>query len=198
MHHKVVLASGNVGKIREFTHFFTDCFHLMPQADFAVTPAIENGMTFVENALIKARHAAKQTQHPALADDSGLVVPALGGAPGIYSARFGGPDLDAIGRMQHLLESWEASGSDDRRAYFYACLVYVRHADDPAPLIADGLWWGELNDHAAGDGGFGYDPIFYVPALQCTAAQLSLVDKQKLSHRGQAMTVMRGLWESRV
>jgi len=148
----------------------------------------ETGTTFVENAIIKARHAAKVTGLPAIADDSGLVVDALGGAPGIYSARFAGVNATDSDNIDKLLS--ELAGSDNRKAHFFCTLVFMRHAGDPVPLVSQGKWEGEILKSREGDGGFGYDPVFNVPSHNCTAAQLDKAEKNRISHRGNALAIL--------
>ncbi|WP_218355370.1 RdgB/HAM1 family non-canonical purine NTP pyrophosphatase [Alteromonas lipotrueiana] len=186
---KIVLATGNSGKLKEFTNLFSEQqVSIVGQADLGVKEVPETGTTFVENAIIKARHAARQTGLPAIADDSGIVVNALGGAPGIYSSRFAGENATDIDNVELLLN--RMNGEADRRAHFMCTLVYLRHADDPVPLISQGHWHGLISNQINGHGGFGYDPIFYVPAQECTAAELDSKTKNSLSHRGQAMTFL--------
>jgi XTP/dITP diphosphohydrolase len=187
---KLVLASNNAGKLREFGQLLAPLdFEVQPQSAFNVPEADEPYVTFVENALAKARHCARLTGLPALADDSGLCVHALGGAPGVHSARFASlgstqPKSDARNNA-YLLERLQ--GQTDRRAHYVAVLVFVRHADDPQPLIAEGEWHGEILEAPRGEGGFGYDPLFFVPALNATAAELTPEQKNTLSHRGMAL-----------
>ena len=186
---KVVLASNNAGKLREFAALLGAAgIELIPQGELNVPEAEEPYPTFVENALTKARHAAKLTGLPALADDSGLCVRALRGAPGVYSARYaqraGGEKSDAANNAQ-LVSA--LAGETDRRAYYYCVLALVRHADDPEPLIAEGRWHGEVVLEPRGANGFGYDPYFYVPAFGRTAAELAPEEKNAVSHRGQAL-----------
>lgn len=187
---KLVLASNNAGKLREFGQLLAPLdFEVLPQSAFNVPEADEPYVTFVENALAKARHCARLTGLPALADDSGLCVHALGGAPGVHSARFASlgtnqPKSDARNNA-HLIE--QLQGMADRSAHYVAVLVFVRHADDPQPLIAEGEWHGEILDAPRGDGGFGYDPLFWLPALNATAAELAPEQKNNLSHRGMAL-----------
>lgn len=183
---RLVLASNNTKKAAELAALLAPLgISVLPQSDFNVPEADEPHPTFVENALAKARHAAMLTGLPAIADDSGLCVTALGGAPGVMSARFGGdPRSDA--RNNALLLD-RLAGEHDRRAYFYSVVVLVRHADDPRPLIADGEWHGEILEVPRGEGGFGYDPLFYIPELEQTAAELDPPLKNTLSHRGAAM-----------
>jgi XTP/dITP diphosphohydrolase len=189
MKKRLVLASNNAGKLKEFNEILGAIgFELHPQKEFNVPEAEEPFATFVENALTKARHAARLTGLPALADDSGICVNALGGAPGVYSARYAGePKSDARNNEKLIAD---LASHADKSAYFYCVLVYVRHADDPQPVIADGQWHGEIVAEAAGGGGFGYDPHFFVPALGKRAAELSAAEKNGLSHRGQALRAL--------
>ena len=183
---QLVLASNNAGKLREFGELLAPfAFELQPQAAFGVTEAEEPHATFVENALVKARHAARSTGLPALADDSGLCVAALGGAPGVYSARFAGEPKSDARNNERLLA--DLADQQDRRAHYYCVLVLLRHAEDPEPLIATGAWHGEILEAPRGSGGFGYDPLFLVPEFGCSAAELASEQKHALSHRGQAM-----------
>ncbi|MBC7514095.1 MAG: RdgB/HAM1 family non-canonical purine NTP pyrophosphatase [Herminiimonas sp.] len=184
--HELVLASNNTGKLAEFGTLLAPLGLLLkPQGDFNVSEADEPYCTFVENALTKARHAARATNLPALADDSGICCNALGGAPGVLSARFAGVPKSDARNNAHLIESLALHA--DKSAYYYCVLVLVRHADDPQPVIADGLWHGEVIDAPRGAGGFGYDAHFWLPAMQKTVAELSAADKNRLSHRGQAL-----------
>ena len=186
---KIVLASGNQGKVREFTSLFADYgVDVIAQKELGVEDVPETGTTFVENAIIKARHAAKVTGLPAIADDSGLVVDALGGAPGIYSARFAGVNATDSDNIDKLLS--ELAGSDNRKAHFFCTLVFMRHAGDPVPLVSQGKWEGEILKSREGDGGFGYDPVFNVPSHNCTAAQLDKAEKNRISHRGNALAIL--------
>jgi XTP/dITP diphosphohydrolase len=190
MNSEVMLASGNAGKLREFNAAFTELgIVLQPQPKTAAYEVAETGTTFVENAIIKARHASRLSGLPALADDSGLIVPALQGQPGVYSARYAGEHASDQDNVNKLLA--ELDGSDDRAAHFYCCLVFMRHHLDPDPLIAKGLWHGRITTHPSGEGGFGYDPVFFIPDLNCTAAELDAEKKRQLSHRGQAISLMR-------
>lgn len=183
---KLVLASGNAGKLREFGQLLASVdFEVLPQAQFNVPEAEEPHCTFVENALAKARHAARLTGLPALADDSGLCVAALDGAPGVQSARYAGEPKSDARNNEKLVAALQ--GVADRRAHYVAVLVFVRHADDPQPIIAEGEWHGEIVDVPRGEGGFGYDPYFFVPAFGATAAELSHEQKNAVSHRGQAL-----------
>lgn len=183
---RLVLASNNPGKLKEFAQLLAPFdFELLPQSAFGVPEAEEPHPTFIENALAKARHASAATGLPALADDSGLCVEALAGAPGVLSARYGGePKSDARNNARLLTDLAEHS---DRRAHYFCVLVLLRHAEDPQPLIAEGEWHGEILRAARGSGGFGYDPLFLVPELGLSSAELSAEQKNGLSHRGQAM-----------
>lgn len=186
----LVLASSNQGKLREITAILQPLgWQVAPQGNWDVTDAVEDGLSFVENALIKARHAAQLTGLPALADDSGLAVDALDGAPGIYSARYAGGAGDQA-NTQKLLENLEDVPDADRTAHFYCAMALVHHAKDPAPLIAIGRWDGLINRAPAGDGGFGYDPVFHVPEKGCTSAELPAEVKNRMSHRGKALQQM--------
>jgi len=191
---EVVLASGNTGKLRELGDILGSVgMVLRPQSEWAFAEAIEDGATFVENALKKARHAAEHTSLPAMADDSGLVVPALDGAPGIYSARYAGPDASDEENNAKLLRQLSDCHGCERRAYFHCAMVLVRHARDPVPLMASASWWGEVTAAASGSGGFGYDPLFWVPDLGCTSAELAPEVKNRVSHRGQATRALLDL-----
>ena len=183
---KIVIASSNPGKLREFTALLTPfAFAAITQSELGVTEASEPYASFVENALAKARHASRATGLPALADDSGICVQALGGAPGVYSARYAGLQKSDQDNNEKLLAALR--GVTDRRASYVCTLVLVMSADDPHPLIADGTWHGEIVDVARGAGGFGYDPYFWLPTYRCTAAELSAEIKNRISHRGIAM-----------
>ncbi|MFC1688398.1 RdgB/HAM1 family non-canonical purine NTP pyrophosphatase [Pseudomonadota bacterium] len=160
------------------------------QSDWGVSEAIEDGLSFIENALIKARHASKHTGLPALGDDSGLVVDALQGAPGIYSARYAGADADDQANNRKLLRELEGVSRSGRTAHFYCAMALVRFEDDPAPIIATGAWHGVITDSPAGVGGFGYDPLFWIPGEGCTSAELPAEKKNRLSHRGRALAQM--------
>lgn len=182
-HAKVVLASGNAGKLRELANLLAPAaIELHSAADFDIPAPEETGQTFLENALIKARNAAALADLPAIGDDSGLVVPALGGAPGIYSARFAGADASAADNNAKLVAALD--GVADRRAHFYCALVFLERPDDPAPVVATGAWHGRIVDRPRGSRGFGYDPHFFVPELGVTAAELAPEDKNARSHRG--------------
>ena len=183
---KIVLASNNAKKLKELSALLTPLgIQLIPQGELGVPEAEEPHHTFLENALAKARHAAQLTGLPALADDSGLCVKALGGAPGVQSARYAGEPKSDARNNEKLLAALQ--GVTDRRAHFVSLLVLVRHGEDPQPLVAEGEWHGEIIGDYRGEGGFGYDPLFYVPAEQATAAELAAEVKNRLSHRGQAM-----------
>ncbi len=183
---KIVLASNNAGKLREFGQMLaTVNIEVLPQARFNVPEAEEPHVTFVENALAKARHAAKLTGLPALADDSGICVSALGGAPGVFSARFAGAPKSDDRNNQKLIADLQGKG--DRRAHYVAVLVFVHHADDPQPIICEGEWHGEIIDTPRGANGFGYDPYFLVPDLNQTAAEIAADEKNRRSHRGKAL-----------
>ena len=183
---RLVLATGNSGKLKEFRDLFGELeVVLSPQSEFFDEQAEETGKTFIENALIKARFASCLTGLPAWADDSGLEVAALGGAPGVWSARYAGPSATDADNIAKLLS--ELGRATDRRAAFYCAIVGVRHPDDPTPLIGTGRWVGEIAESAAGAGGFGYDPVFLVPGTERSAAQLSRDEKRSRSHRGAAM-----------
>ncbi|MCR6667594.1 MULTISPECIES: RdgB/HAM1 family non-canonical purine NTP pyrophosphatase [Methyloversatilis] len=183
---RLVLASNNAGKLRELSAMLAPLgIEVVTQGSLGVSEAEEPHPTFVENALAKARHAARETGLPALADDSGLCVSALGGKPGVLSARYAGEPKSDLANNAKLIA--DLHGVDDRRAHFYSVIVLVRSADDPQPLIADGEWHGEIVAQARGDGGFGYDPHFFVPSLEQTAAELAPELKNTLSHRAAAM-----------
>lgn len=187
MSQTLVIASGNTGKLAEFQGLLQDLqITVRPQSEFAVSDADETGLTFIENAILKARHAAAITGLPALADDSGLEVDHLHGAPGIYSARYSGTHGDNPGHIAKVLHELHGVPDSERTARFVCVLALLRHANDPRPLICQGVWEGRILTAPQGDGGFGYDPIFYVPDHQCSAAELPKALKNQLSHRGQA------------
>ena len=189
---KLVLATSNRGKLAELQPLLGDAgFDLVTQGELGVEDAIEDGLTFVENALIKARHACRATGLPALGDDSGLVVDALGGAPGLYSARYAGEHGNARANIDKLLQEMRGFGGEQRRAHFYCVLVALRHADDPQPLIVEGAWHGQVLDAPRGDGGYGYDPVFLDPARGLSAAEIEPATKNRISHRGIALTRLR-------
>ncbi|WP_461519976.1 XTP/dITP diphosphatase [Porticoccus sp.] len=185
---KVVLATGNKGKLAEFQQLLAGLdMTVVPQSDFQVPDAVENGLSFVENAIIKARHAARLTGLPAIADDSGLEVDVLNGAPGIYSARFSGENATDDKNNLRLLSLLQEIPEEQRTARFQCLLVYMRHPEDPTPLICQGTWEGKIAFNAQGENGFGYDPLFYIPELGCSSAQLDKDEKNRISHRGKAM-----------
>ncbi len=187
----ILLASNNGKKIAELSAILASFgIEIKAQRDYGIEDVPETGLTFVENALIKARHAARQSGLPAIADDSGLCVPALGGAPGIYSARYSG-EGDA-GNNRKLLAALE--NVQDRRAYYVCLIVYLRHADDPLPIIAQGLWYGTIALEARGDGGFGYDPLFVPAGDSRTAAEYSAAEKNSISHRARALAAFTELY----
>jgi XTP/dITP diphosphohydrolase len=184
----VVLASNNAGKLRELRALLAEIgLELISQGELGVNAAEETGATFVENALLKARHAARDSGRAALADDSGLEVDWLHGAPGVHSARFAGADADDARNNQKLLELLRDVPAAQRSARFRCVLVYVDSATDPAPLICEGVWEGRILDQPCGVGGFGYDPLFLIPELGCTAAELAAAEKNSRSHRGRAL-----------
>ena len=183
---RLVLASGYIGKLAEFSRFLEPLgFALCNQTELGISEAEEPYVTFIENALAKARHVARESGLPALADDSGICVPVLGGAPGVFSARFAGePKSDQANNSKLVAE---LRNHTNKSAYYYCALVYIRSADDPQPVIAEGRWDGEIIETARGQGGFGYDPHFWLPTLGKTAAELDPSEKNQLSHRGQAL-----------
>lgn len=187
-HTKVVLASSNTGKLNEFNHLLADCgFEVLPQSAFSVPDVAETGRTFVENAIIKARNASHYAGLPAIADDSGLEVDILKGAPGIYSARFSGEEATDQKNNAKLLDLLKNVSEEQRTARFQCVLVYLRHPDDPTPLICQGSWEGRILTEPRGDNGFGYDPLFLVPEHNCASAELPKEVKNRISHRGKAM-----------
>jgi XTP/dITP diphosphohydrolase len=189
MSRTLVLASNNAGKLKEFSALLAQIdFEVRPQGEFDVPEAEEPYLTFIENALAKARHASRLTGLPALADDSGVCVNALGGAPGVLSARYAGePKSDAENSRKLVAD---LAPHADKSAYYYCVLVFVRHADDPQPVIADGRWNGVIIDQPRGAGGFGYDPYFLLPEQGKTAAEFSAAEKNAVSHRGQALRAL--------
>ena len=189
---QLVLASGNPGKLRELSVILDDLgYRLRAQSEFDVPEIPETGTTFVENAIIKARHAAALTGLAALADDSGIEVDALDGAPGVHSARFAGPGADDAANNALLVEKLRAVPPAQRSARYRAVIVFMRHAGDPSPLICEGSWEGMIQLEPVGDGGFGYDPYFFLPDQGCTSAQLSASEKNRLSHRGAALQELK-------
>lgn len=188
---KIVLASGNRKKLDELNSILAPLgFDVVPQSRFGVPEVEETGLTFVENAILKARNAAAHTGLPALSDDSGIEVDALQGAPGIYSARFAGPDATDADNNALLVKRLQALPEASRRARYQCIIVFMRHAHDPVPLIAQGSWEGEVQLTPAGQHGFGYDPHFYIPALGCTAAEMEPAEKNRISHRGRALQAL--------
>ena len=189
---KFVVASSNAGKLAEFRDLLGEAgYEFVTQGELGVTDAEETGLTFVENALLKARHAARITGLPALADDSGLCVDALDGAPGLYSARYAGPHGNAQANIAKLLEAMKGVPRAQRTAHFIAVIVLLRHAEDPQPIIAEGRWSGLILDAPRGDGGFGYDPVFLDPENNLSAAEFDPAIKNRLSHRGRALAMLR-------
>jgi XTP/dITP diphosphohydrolase len=189
---KFVVASSNAGKLAEFRDLLGEAgYEFVTQGELDVTDAEETGLTFVENALLKARHAARITGLPALADDSGLCVDALDGAPGLYSARYAGSHGDAQANIAKLLEAMKGVPRAQRTAHFIAVIVLLRHAEDPQPIIAEGRWSGLILDAPRGDGGFGYDPVFLDPENNLSAAEFDPAIKNRLSHRGRALAMLR-------
>lgn len=191
MSQQLVIASNNKGKISEFSHLLAPLNLVpVPQGELGVSEAEEPAVTFVENAILKARHAARETGLPALADDSGLAVDALSGAPGVRSARFAGAGASDSDNLNALLEAMAHVPDNQRGAQFHCVLVYLRHADDPTPIICHGRWPGSILRAPQGDGGFGYDPVFLCPEKNCSAAELSRDEKNQLSHRGRALALL--------
>ena len=189
---KIVLATANPGKLRELQAVLAGLdFEIVPQSAFGVPEAEETGLTFIENALLKARNAALYTGLPALADDSGLAVDALGGVPGIYSARYAGAGAGDRANIGKLLAELEGVPAERRTARFVCVLALLHHPADPTPLICQGSWEGTILTEPRGEGGFGYDPIFFVPGEQRTAAELEPAVKNQVSHRGQALVLLR-------
>ncbi|WP_448211044.1 XTP/dITP diphosphatase [Colwellia sp. MEBiC06753] len=187
----IVLATGNKGKVAELaTLLAKHQINIVPQSEFDVPDVAETGTTFVENAIIKARHAAKITGLPAIADDSGLEVDALNGAPGVKSARYSGEDATDASNNQKLLTAMADVPAEQRSARFHCVLVYMRHADDPTPVICHGVWEGSILTELHGEQGFGYDPLFWVESHQCSSAQLTRAQKNSVSHRGKALTLL--------
>jgi XTP/dITP diphosphohydrolase len=185
---KIVLASGNQGKLAELNELLASCnIEAVSQSKFTITPAVEDGLSFVENAILKARWAAKHSGLGAIADDSGLEVDYLNGRPGIYSARFSGDDATDEKNNAKLLTLLKDVPEEQRTARFQCVVVYMKHSEDPTPLICQGTWEGVIGKNPVGENGFGYDPLFFIPNLSKTSAQLTAAEKNKLSHRGQAM-----------
>ena len=185
---KIVLATGNQGKVREMADVLSDFgFNVVAQSEFNVSDVAETGTTFIENAIIKARHAAKETGLPAIADDSGLEVDALNGAPGVYSARYSGEGATDQKNIDKMLAAMEGIPAEKRTARFHCVLVLMKHENDPTPLICHGSWEGHITTEQQGENGFGYDPIFWVSEDNCSSAELEPARKKQLSHRGQAL-----------
>jgi XTP/dITP diphosphohydrolase len=187
---KIILASNNKGKIREFNTMLDGLYEVISMSDRQVEEVPETGLTFVENALIKARNASEQSGLPALADDSGIVVDALGGEPGIYSARYAGNHGDDEANTQKLLDQMYVIPEGERTARFWCAIVFLEHANDPTPIIIQRGWEGEILRKKVGENGFGYDPIFYVPTHSCASAELAPEIKNTFSHRGRALTAL--------
>lgn len=197
--HTIVLASGNSGKLREFNQLLQACgFTVKAQSELDVSSVEETGLSFVENAILKARHASAATGLPALADDSGIEVDALRGEPGIYSARFAGADASDTENNTKLLQLLQGVPDELRTARYQCVLVLMRHATDPTPVICQAAWEGRILHQPTGEGGFGYDPLFFVPEHNCSAAQLPKASKNAISHRGRAMAqLLRELQSAR-
>ncbi len=191
---KIILATNNKGKINEFNSLLRNHFSFYSQEDMGIAGVPETGLSFVENALIKARNASLKSSLPAIADDSGLVVDALNGAPGVYSARYAGENASDNDNLEKLL--YDLKDIDNRNAKFHCALVFVRHSNDPIPLIAQASWEGKILKKPKGENGFGYDPIFYIAKLKLTAAQLPQNEKNKISHRGKALQKLIAIIES--
>jgi XTP/dITP diphosphohydrolase len=194
---RVVLASGNAGKLKEMQALLSGLgVILLPQSDFQVSDVAETGLTFVENAIIKARHACQATGLPSIADDSGLEVDALNGEPGIYSARYAGKHGAEADNNARLLRELEQVPEAQRSARFQCIIVYMRHQQDPTPLICQGTWEGSILFAESGRHGFGYDPLFYVAEHDCSSAELDPAVKNQMSHRGQALSKLKQCWNS--
>ncbi len=188
MRQRIVLASNNPGKVREFNQLLSETeLEVVPQSAFSVPEIEETGLTFVENAILKARNASQHTGLPAIADDSGLEVDALDGAPGIYSARYAGSGASDLDNLEKLLDALQDVDDEQRSARFQCLMVYMRHAQDPTPRIFQGTWEGSILRAPRGSGGFGYDPVFLVPEMDCASAELPPDAKNRHSHRGQAI-----------
>ena len=198
MSQKIILASGNAGKLREFQQLLADCgFDVIPQSAYQIDNADETGLTFVENAIIKARHACQHTGLPAIADDSGLEVDALNGRPGIYSARYAGTQASDSANNTKLLQELNDVMEDQRTARYHCVLAFMRHAEDPTPILCHGVWEGRILSTPRGEGGFGYDPLFFVPTHNCAAAELDKAEKNRISHRGIAMAQLLATLKTR-
>lgn len=192
MKQKIVLATGNQGKVKEMSDVLNDFgFEVIAQTDLNIESPQETGLTFVENAILKARHAAKMSGLPAIADDSGLVVDALGGAPGLYSARYAGENADDGQNRQKLLNELADIPKEKRQAKFVSCIVLLQHEKDPSPIIAEGECLGEIAFTEKGENGFGYDSLFFSPETSCTFAELETAEKKKISHRARALAALK-------
>lgn len=189
---EIILATSNSGKIRELSELLTP-IHCISQSTLGISSADETGLSFIENAILKARHASSIAKKPALADDSGLVVPALNGDPGIFSARYAGIEASDAENIQFLLKNMAHLHQEQRQAYFYCAIALVQHANDPTPVISTGMFHGIIHDRTSGSGGFGYDPVFYIKEYQCTAADLPATIKNTISHRAKALNQLREL-----
>lgn len=194
---RIVVATGNAGKLAELRDLLGDAdLELIAQAELGIADAEETGSTFIENALIKARHAAHLSGLPAIADDSGLLVDALDGAPGLHTARYAGPGATAGDNIARLLAALAGIPDENRGAAFHACIALLRNADDPCPLIGEGQWRGRILQAPRGDGGFGYDPVFFDPERHQSAAEMDAALKNRISHRGRAVAALRGQWRA--
>jgi XTP/dITP diphosphohydrolase len=194
---KIVLASSNKGKINEFSTLFVQFdYDVIPQQEFAISDAEETGLSFVENAIIKARHASKISGLPAIADDSGLMIDALNGEPGIYSARYAGNEKNALANINKVLLQLQQVSAEKRSARFVCCLALLQHVHDPLPIVCQGILEGVITTAAQGQRGFGYDPIFFIPEQNCTAAELTPEIKNQISHRAKAMQQLKTLLQS--
>ncbi len=185
---KIVLASHNIGKLEEFRHLFSSTqFTMLSLGDYCQEEAEENGLTFVENAIIKARYGCEKTGLPCIADDSGIVVPALNGAPGIYTARYAGKHGDRDANIRKLFQEMSDIPDENRGAYFICVLAFMLHPTDPSPIIVEGRLYGKITREEIGERGYGYDPVLFLPEKNCTVAELHFEEKNKISHRGIAM-----------
>ena len=192
MKQKIVLATGNKGKVKEMADVLSDFgFEVIAQTDLGIESPEETGLTFVENALLKARYASEKSGLPAIADDSGLVVSALNGAPGLYSARYAGEEGNDAKNREKLLAELAHVAQDQRQAKFVSCIVFLQHPTDPSPIIAEGAWCGVIGFEEKGENGFGYDSLFFSPEQGCTFAELETVEKKKISHRAKALSVLK-------
>lgn len=191
MKHQIVLATQNSGKISEFQALCGQHFSFVLQSEFNIDSAEETASTFIENALIKARHAARYANLPAIADDSGLCVPVLNGAPGIYSARYAGEPANPQANIQKLLSELKSVEGKNRHAFFYSVIVFILHENDPTPLIGEGIWHGEILQAPQGQHGFGYDPILFIKEQECAVAELAPEIKNQFSHRAMALKQLR-------